>query len=53
MNSDGEKIVNFREYCPKCEHYPKEENEDPCWKCLIHMTNTWSHKPLYFEKKKK
>lgn len=48
---DNQKIVNFEEYCPKCEYYPKAENEDPCWDCLNNSTNTWSHKPVYFEEK--
>lgn len=46
-----QKIVEFGEYCPKCEHYSKSESEDPCWECLDTPTNTWSHKPINFKEK--
>lgn len=48
---NDQKIVYFGEYCPKCEHYSKGENEDPCWECLDTPTNTWSHKPIKFKEK--
>lgn len=51
MYGDDQKIVDFEKYCPKCEHYPKSESEDPCWGCLDTPTNTWSHKPVNFKEK--
>lgn len=51
MIGDEQKIVDFYLYCPKCEHYSKAENEDPCWECLDTPTNTYSHKPVYFKEK--
>lgn len=51
MYGDDQKIVDFEKYCPKCEHYPKSESEDPCWECLDTPTNTWSHKPVNFKEK--
>lgn len=51
MYGDEQKIVDFEKYCPKCEHYPKSESEDPCWGCLDTPTNTWSHKPVNFKEK--
>lgn len=53
MTGNDQKIVHFGEYCPKCEHYPKSESEDPCWECLDTPTNSWSHKPVYFKEKEK
>lgn len=50
---NDQKIVHFGEYCPKCEHYPKSESEDPCWECLDTPMNSWSHKPVYFKEKEK
>lgn len=51
MFGDNQKIVDFEKYCPKCEHYSKSENEDPCWGCLDTPTNTYSHKPILFKEK--
>lgn len=50
---DDQKIVEFGEYCQKCEYYDKEESEEPCWGCLDTPTNTFSHKPVYFKEKEK
>lgn len=49
MNND-QKIVEFGDYCKRCKHYSKSESEDPCWECLDTPTNTFSHKPVNFEK---
>lgn len=46
-----EKIVDFHEYCKRCEYWHKSESEDPCWKCLDTPTNTDSHKPVNFKEK--
>lgn len=47
------KIVEFNEYCKRCEHYKKSEAEDPCWDCLSDAVNVYSHKPTRFEEAKK
>ena len=39
----------FHDWCLKCKHKEKEENEDPCWDCLTETVNEHSHKPVYFE----
>jgi len=41
--------VLFDEYCPKCKHYNKGADEDPCWDCLNQGWNIDSHKPTMFE----
>lgn len=45
------KEVYFCEYCPKCVHYKKKEDEEPCCDCLDRPNIEWSHKPVYFEEK--
>jgi len=44
-----DKEVYFHEYCPKCVHKDKAENEDPCWDCLNEPMNAESHKPINFK----
>lgn len=44
-----DKEVYFGEYCPKCKHKDKGEDKDPCWDCLNEPSNTYSHKPVYWE----
>ena len=46
-----EKEVYFDVYCRQCKNNAKEENMDPCWDCLDRPTNTYSHKPVYFDPK--
>lgn len=46
------KEVYFNEYCKLCKNNLVNETEDPCNECLSHPTNTNSHKPVMFEKKK-
>ena len=53
MGGDTYKIVNFDEYCKKCEHYETEEHEEPCHVCLNEPVNEYSHKPVKFKEKKK
>lgn len=43
------KEVYFDEYCPKCVHNDKREDEEPCDDCLAHGYNIHSHKPVRFE----
>lgn len=45
------KEVLYGEYCHKCVHADKSEQEDPCFECMAEPTNLWSHKPVKFEPK--
>lgn len=45
----AKKIVEFVEYCPKCEYINVEATEDPCNECLNHPVNEDSHKPINFK----
>lgn len=45
------KEVRFDQYCAKCVHASKDENEDPCWDCLENPVNVYSRKPVYFKEK--
>lgn len=48
-----QKLVEFHEYCWKCQHFEKDETEEPCNHCLTCTTNEDSHKPVDFKEKKK
>lgn len=43
------KEVHFCFYCPKCEYFEKQEDEDPCFECLANPVNIDSHKPVKFK----
>ena len=43
------KEVYFYEYCSKCKHKDKKEEEDPCCECLEYPVNENSHKPIKYE----
>ena len=43
--------VRFDQYCAKCVHASKDENEDPCWDCLENPVNVYSRQPVYFKEK--
>lgn len=45
--------VNFKEWCPKCEHFKLEEREDPCHDCLNEPVNDDSRKPVMFKEANK
>lgn len=45
-----EKLVRFDLYCKTCKYALKSESEDPCWDCLDNPVNTYSRKPVYWEK---
>ena len=45
------KIVDFQHWCPKCEHWEKGENEDPCFDCLNQGWNEDSTKPILYKEK--
>lgn len=51
MNSEGEKFVNFRLYCPKCANYEVPQDEEPCNECLNYPTNRYSEKPVNYKEK--
>lgn len=51
--NDIYKEVKFEQYCKKCKHYNKKEDEEPCDECLSNPTNLYSHKPINFEEEKK
>lgn len=46
-----EKEVYFDKYCSTCKHEKVSEQDDPCYDCLNHFTNTYSHKPINWEEK--
>ena len=45
------KEVDFKEYCPKCEHFSDDEfdPESQCYDCLAQGWNEDSHKPIKFK----
>ena len=48
------KMVNYREYCPKCIHWDTFETDEPCNSCLVQQVNENSQKPVnYIEDKKR
>lgn len=44
------KEVYYNKYCKTCTHKDLEEFKDPCHDCLNEPVNTYSHKPVYYEK---
>lgn len=48
----SEKEVLFDKYCVECEHFEKNEEDDPCCDCLSQGWNEDSHKPVEFKEKK-
>ena len=46
-----EKIVDYFQYCPRCQHYLTSDTEDPCDECLRECVNIDSHKPINFKEK--
>jgi hypothetical protein len=51
MNTDGQKIVHFDEYCKTCVNKDCAEKDEPCYSCLEEPVNQNSHKPVKYEKK--
>lgn len=45
------KEVYYDQYCSKCEHANKKEEEEPCAECLNNPVNEWTHRPVKFEEK--
>lgn len=46
------KEVYFGEYCKKCKHFDKMEEQEPCDECLNEPVNIDSHKPVMWEERK-
>lgn len=42
--------VYFHEYCKKCKHSSKNEEEYPCCECLESAANFETHAPVKYEK---
>lgn len=51
MDTYEYKEVYFDQYCETCKHSKVKETEDPCYGCLEHPTNLYSHKPVNWEEK--
>jgi len=51
MSELNTKEVDFRVYCPKCQHYPLKETEEPCNECLMQGFNYGSKKPINYKEK--
>ena len=45
--------VDFSEYCHKCKHVKKNEDESPCDECLDNPINLYSEKPVKWEGEEK
>lgn len=48
-----EHIVEFENWCAKCQHVAASVTEDPCIECVSTPVNTDSRKPVKWEEKKK
>lgn len=42
-------IVNFEDYCHRCEHFNVVDWDDPCHDCMENPAVEDSHRPLYFK----
>ena len=51
MDAYEYKEVYFDQYCETCKHSKVKETDDPCYRCLEHPTNLYSHKPINWEEK--
>ena len=51
MSELNTKEVDFRVYCPKCQHYPLKETEEPCNECLEQGFNYGSKKPINYKER--
>lgn len=45
------KEVYFEEYCKRCQHEKKKEDDSPCDECLSEPSNLYSHKPVRYKEK--
>lgn len=46
------KIVQFDEYCPKCQYRDYDEAANPCFECLQYPVNQHTKQPVYFKEGK-
>lgn len=44
-----DKEVYFNQYCKKCKYREMPEDHEPCHWCLQYPSNTYSHRPVYWE----
>jgi hypothetical protein len=51
INTDNEKIVDFKTYCNKCKYRDYKEGQDPCNDCLDNGGREGTTKPQYFEER--
>ena len=51
MNDDEYKIVEFDKYCNSCMHSAVDEDDEPCFCCLLNVVNLNSIKPVAYETK--
>lgn len=51
MDQENVKIVNFFKWCPRCVHFKKKEDEDPCYDCLAIHARENSTKPEFYVEK--
>lgn len=51
MENNAYKLVDFVEYCPKCQYEKLKEEDEPCNDCIANAVNLYSHKPIYFKEK--
>lgn len=47
----AEKIVDFQNWCFKCQYFKNKEADPPCDECLDEPVNEDSHRPVYFKEK--
>ena len=45
------KEVDFKKYCPLCEHEKLKDWKDPCCECLEYGMNEGTSKPVFFKEK--
>ena len=50
--NDIYKEVRFDQYCKKCKHCNKKEDEEPCDECLEACMNEGTNRPRLWEEKK-
>lgn len=46
------KLVEFENYCHKCEFKDAPDYDEPCNECLTHTVAEYSHKPIKFKEER-
>lgn len=49
MPRTNEFEVDFAKYCELCQHWDKDETQEPCCQCLYYSYNEESRKPVYYK----